>query len=170
MPCHRATTPAGRRRGHSRRHAHRGSGRRRQHVGVCQGGDRGDAQRGYSDLTSGLSTCSQPTQVLRNLPSRRDVEMDSCCLMPLQPGVRPPMFTEGRSPVGGGSAGHVRMAETWTSTRFCKSFPTNLLEMDEVQRSHHFQVSNATSTDINVARPVGRRGCHRCGRGGRIFD
>ncbi len=63
-------------------------------------------------LTSGLSTCSQPTQVLRNLPSRPDAEMDSCCLMPLRPGARPRMFTKGRSPVGGGSAGHVKMAET----------------------------------------------------------
>ena len=40
--------------------------------------------------------------------------------------------------------------------------------MEEVQDSRHFQISKAISMDTKAAWPVGRRGCHRWGRGGRI--
>jgi hypothetical protein len=43
------------------------------------------------------------------------------------------------------------MAEYLISEGFWKSFPTDLLEMEEVQGSRHFQISRAISPDMEAS-------------------
>ena len=63
---------------------------------------------------------------------------------------RPATFSVGRSPVG------VEMLDIWKwwNPRFprgrWKSFPTDLLEMEEVQDRRHFQISKVISMDMKA--------------------
>src|SRR5712671_5774164 len=66
---------------------------------------------------------------------------------------RPAMCSAGWSPVGGGNVGHWKWRNTSFPRGFWKSFPTDLLEMEEVQDSRHFQISKAISMDMKAARP-----------------
>src|SRR5712671_154556 len=67
---------------------------------------------------------------------------------------RPAMCSAGWSPVGGGNVGHWKWRNTSFSRGCWKSFPTGLLEMEEVQGSRHFQISKAISTDMKAS-PAG---------------
>src|SRR5712671_2456033 len=59
---------------------------------------------------------------------------------------RPAMCSAGWSSVGGGNVGHWK----WRNTLF----PTDLLEMEEIQGSRHFQISKAIFTDMKASKPV----------------
>src|SRR5216683_5241420 len=61
---------------------------------------------------------------------------------------RPAMCSTGWSPVGGGNVGHWKWRNTSFPRSFWKSFPTDLLEMEEVQGSRHFQISKAIFTNM----------------------
>src|ERR1700730_753689 len=62
---------------------------------------------------------------------------------------RPAMCSAGWSPpVGGGNVGHWKWRNTSFPRGFWKSFPTDLLEIEEVLGGRHFQISRAISTDI----------------------
>jgi hypothetical protein len=54
-------------------------------------------------------------------------------------------------PVGGGNVGHWKWRNTSFPRGFWKSFPTDLLEMEEVQGSRHFQISSAISADMEAS-------------------
>src|SRR5712671_2439406 len=64
---------------------------------------------------------------------------------------RPAMCSVGWSPVGGGNVGHWKWRNTSFPRGFWKSFPTGLLEMEEVQDRRHFQISKAISMDMKGA-------------------
>jgi hypothetical protein len=60
----------------------------------------------------------------------------------------PTMFSVGLSPVGGGNVGHWKWRNTSFPRGCWKSFPTGLLEMEEVQGRRHFQISKAIFMDM----------------------
>jgi hypothetical protein len=51
------------------------------------------------------------------------------------------------------------MAESLISKRLLEVIPTHLLEMEKVQGSRHFQISNAIFSDMKAGRAVGCHGC-----------
>ena len=59
--------------------------------------------------------------------------------------------------LSGGKAGHWKWRDTSFPRGCWKSFPTDLLEMEEIQGSCHFHISKAISVDMKAGRAVGRR-------------
>ena len=82
--------------------------------------------------------------------AQRQHEVASVGIYPYGLG-RPAMCSAGWSPVGGGNVGHWKWQDPSFPRGFWKSFPTDLLEMEEVQGSRHFQISKAIFTDMKGA-------------------
>jgi hypothetical protein len=85
--------------------------------------------------------------------TQRTTRAASVGIYPYGPG-RPAMCSVGRSPVGGGDVGHWKWRNASFPRGYWKSFPTDLLEMEEVQDSRHFHISRAICTDTAASKPV----------------